>query len=74
MAVSLCDMVSKEIVAESQLDEEPAGFAVLFGPDLYLQAFPTLAGGEVIAWTVRVHGEPIWRRMGGGEYRCLRRW
>lgn len=36
------------VVSEPRLDEEPAGSTLPFGPELYLRAFPTLAGGEVI--------------------------
>ena len=44
------------VITEPQLDVEPSGFTLPFGPDLYLRAFPTLAGGEVIHWAVRQLG------------------
>ena len=44
------------VVSEPRLDEEPSGFTLPFGPDLYLRAFPTLAGGEVIHWAMRQLG------------------
>jgi erythritol kinase len=39
------------------LEGEPSGLTIPFGPPgLYLRSFPTLAGSEVIHWTVRQLG------------------
>ena len=53
LGTTLCTEV---VAAEPQLAEEPAGSTLPFGPGLYLRVFPTLAGGEVIAWAMHQLG------------------
>ena len=53
LGTTLCTEI---VVTEPQLQADPSGFTLPFGPDLYLRAFPTLAGGEVIQWALRQLG------------------
>ncbi len=50
LGTTLCTEV---VVRDPQLDRVPSGSTLPFGPDLYLRAFPTLAGAEVIHWVLR---------------------
>ncbi len=50
LGTTLCTEV---VVRELDLAGEPSGLTIPFGPDLYLRAFPTLAGAEVIHWALR---------------------
>jgi xylulokinase len=56
--------LSTQVVIDSpQLSGPPAGMNVPLGvPGLYLRAFPTLAGAEVISWGMRLLGldDPNW--------------
>jgi erythritol kinase (D-erythritol 1-phosphate-forming) len=47
-----------EVVTASPPDAaaEPAGLTIAFSPGLYLRAFPTLAGCEIIGWAQRLLG------------------
>ena len=54
LGTTICTEVVMDHV---NLDGEPSGLTIPFGPPgLYLRAFPTLAGAEVIHWTVRQLG------------------
>jgi xylulokinase len=54
LGTTLCTEV---VMNQVNLEREPSGLTIPFGPPgLYLRAFPTLAGAEVIHWTVRQLG------------------
>jgi erythritol kinase (D-erythritol 1-phosphate-forming) len=54
LGTTLCTEV---VMNQVNLEREPAGLTIPFGPPgLYLRAFPTLAGSEVIHWTVKQLG------------------
>ena len=54
LGTTICTEV---VMNHVNLDGEPSGLTIPFGPPgLYLRAFPTLAGAEVIHWTVRQLG------------------
>jgi erythritol kinase (D-erythritol 1-phosphate-forming) len=54
LGTTLCTEVVMDHV---DLEGEPSGLTIPFGPPgLYLRAFPTLAGAEVIHWAVRQLG------------------
>jgi erythritol kinase len=54
LGTTLCTEV---VMSHVNLDGEPSGLTIPFGPPgLYLRAFPTLAGAEVIHWAVRQLG------------------
>ena len=54
LGTTLCTEV---VMNHVKLEGEPSGLTIPFGPPgLYLRAFPTLAGGEVIHWAVRQLG------------------
>src|ERR1700736_3855431 len=54
LGTTLCTEV---VMNRVNLEGEPSGLTLPFGPlGLYLRAFPTLAGGEVIHWAVRQLG------------------
>jgi erythritol kinase len=54
LGTTLCTEV---VMKHVNLEGEPSGLTIPFGPPgLYLRAFPTLAGGEVIHWAVRQLG------------------
>jgi erythritol kinase len=51
LGTTLCTEV---VMNQVNLEGEPSGLTIPFGPPgLYLRAFPTLAGSEVIHWAVR---------------------
>jgi erythritol kinase (D-erythritol 1-phosphate-forming) len=52
LGTTLCTEV---VVNDVNLDGEPSGFTLPFGP-LYLRAFPTLAGSEVVHWFLKQFG------------------
>ena len=50
LGTTLCTEI---VVNQLNLEGEPSGLTIPFGPPgLYLRSFPTLAGAEVIHWTV----------------------
>jgi erythritol kinase (D-erythritol 1-phosphate-forming) len=54
LGTTLCTEV---VMNHINLEGEPSGLTIPFGPPgLYLRSFPTLAGSEVIHWTVRQLG------------------
>ncbi|MBV8376303.1 MAG: carbohydrate kinase [Verrucomicrobia bacterium] len=54
LGTTLCTNV---VMNQVNLEGEPSGLTLPFGPPgLYLRAFPTLAGAEVIHWAVRQLG------------------
>jgi xylulokinase len=54
LGTTLCTEV---VMNQINLEGEPSGLTLPFGPPgLYLRAFPTLAGAEVIHWVVRQLG------------------
>jgi erythritol kinase len=54
LGTTLC---TELVMDHVNLEGEPSGLTIPFGPPgLYLRAFPTLAGGEVIHWAVRQLG------------------
>jgi erythritol kinase (D-erythritol 1-phosphate-forming) len=54
LGTTLC---TELVMDHVNLDGEPSGLTIPFGPPgLYLRAFPTLAGGEVIHWALRQLG------------------
>jgi erythritol kinase len=54
LGTTLCTEV---VMNDVNLEGEPSGLTIPFGPPgLYLRAFPTLAGAEVIHWAVRQLG------------------
>ena len=54
LGTTLCTDV---VMNRLNLEREPSGLTIPFGPPgLYLRAFPTLAGSEVIHWTVKQLG------------------
>jgi xylulokinase len=54
LGTTLCTEV---VMGHINLDGEPSGLTIPFGPPgLYLRAFPTLAGSEVIHWAVKQFG------------------
>jgi erythritol kinase (D-erythritol 1-phosphate-forming) len=54
LGTTLCTEV---VMNQVNLEGEPSGLTIPFGPPgLYLRAFPTLAGAEVIHWAVRQLG------------------
>ncbi len=54
LGTTLCTEV---VMKNVSLEGEPSGLTIPFGPlGLYLRAFPTLAGAEVIHWAVRQLG------------------
>jgi erythritol kinase (D-erythritol 1-phosphate-forming) len=54
LGTTLCTEV---VMNHIDLEGEPSGLTIPFGPPgLYLRSFPTLAGSEVIHWTVRQLG------------------
>jgi erythritol kinase (D-erythritol 1-phosphate-forming) len=54
LGTTLCTEV---VMNRVNLEGEPSGLTIPFGPPgLYLRAFPTLAGAEVIHWTVKQLG------------------
>jgi erythritol kinase len=54
LGTTLCTEV---VVNDVNLEGEPSGFTLPFGPPgLYLRAFPTLAGSEVIHWFLKQFG------------------
>lgn len=54
LGTTLCTEV---VMNRINLEGEPSGLTIPFGPPgLYLRSFPTLAGSEVIHWTVRQLG------------------
>lgn len=51
LGTTLCTEV---VMSQISLEGDPSGLTIPFGPPgLYLRAFPTLAGSEVIHWAVR---------------------
>jgi xylulokinase len=54
----LCTTLCTEVVvSEVNLEREPSGLTLPFGPPgLFLRAFPTLAGSEVIHWYIKQFG------------------
>ena len=54
LGTTLC---SEVVMNHINLKGEPSGLTIPFGPPgLYLRSFPTLAGSEVINWTIRQLG------------------
>src|ERR1700746_3379196 len=54
LGTTLCTEI---VMSDINLEREPSGLTLPFGPPgLYLRAFPTLAGSEVIHWAVRQLG------------------
>jgi erythritol kinase len=54
LGTTLCTEI---VMSNVNLEREPSGLTIPFGPPgLYLRAFPTLAGSEVIHWAVRQLG------------------
>ncbi len=54
LGTTLCTEI---VMGDIHLEREPSGLTLPFGPPgLYLRAFPTLAGSEVIHWAVRQLG------------------
>jgi erythritol kinase len=51
--------LATEVVADTVVTEEPVGITVTLGvPGRYLRAFPTMSGGDVLAWGARMLGLP----------------
>jgi xylulokinase len=54
LGTTLCTEV---VISQVSLEGQPSGLTIPFGPPgLYLRAFPTLAGSEVVHWAVRQLG------------------
>jgi xylulokinase len=54
LGTTLCTEI---VMSQINLEKEPSGLTIPFGPPgLYLRAFPTLAGSEVIHWAVKQLG------------------